>query len=67
MVVFGPGQQNGLRFGDSNYMSNGEGPYEFNTHFLSWSESSFVQSVNYRSISLPKEGYGLVGDGKFKV
>ena len=68
MVVFGPGESEGLRFGDVNTIgNNGEGPYHFNTHFLPWSESSYVSGVNHRSISLPQEGYGLVGDGDFKV
>ena len=67
MVVFGPGSVEGLRFGDMNAIGDGSGPYELNTHFLPWSYASYVGGVNYRSISLPKDGYGLYGDGSFKV
>lgn len=66
LVMFAPGKEEGLRFGDiDNYGESG--PYHYNTEFISWSESDFIDGVNYRMVSLTDQGNKLKGRGTFKV
>ena len=66
LIVFGPGKEEGLRFGNVDVPGDADEPYASNTKFLPWDESSTLDGVNYRTISLPKS-YQFVGGGPFKV
>ena len=66
LVMFAPGKEEGLRFGDIDNYGEG-GPYQYNTEFISWSESDFTDGVNYRMVSLANQGNKLKGRGMFKV